>query len=65
MGSGILEVTCHFHRFTLVSNDQAERITIDSDIVFRSGDRKKAWVNSASWKSSKNASTAIHPAAGT
>lgn len=31
------EVTCHFNRITLVSNDQTERITIDSDIVFRSG----------------------------
>jgi hypothetical protein len=36
------EVTCHFHRFTLVSNDQAERITIDSDIVFSSGSKTEA-----------------------
>ena len=34
-------VTCHFNRFTLVSNDQAERITIDSDIVFRSGRKEE------------------------
>jgi hypothetical protein len=35
------EVTCHFNRFTLVSNDQAERITIDSDIVFRSSNKEE------------------------
>jgi hypothetical protein len=34
-------VTCHFSRFTLVSNDQAERITIDSNIVFRSGKQEE------------------------
>lgn len=36
------EVTCHFNRFTLVSSDQAERITIDTDIVFRSGDKEES-----------------------
>jgi hypothetical protein len=36
------EVTCHFNRFTLVSNDQTERITIDTDIVFRSGDKEES-----------------------
>jgi len=37
----LLEVTCHFNRFTLVSNNQAERITIDSDIFFRSGSEEE------------------------
>ena len=36
------DITCHFNRFTLVSNDQAERITIDSDILFRSGSKTEA-----------------------
>ena len=36
------EVTCYFNRLTLVSNDQAERITIDSDIVFRSSDKEES-----------------------
>ena len=36
------EVTCNFNRFTLVSNDQAERITVDTDIVFRSGDKEES-----------------------
>lgn len=32
-------ITCHFNRLTLVSKDQAERITIDTEITFRSGER--------------------------
>ncbi len=36
------EVTCNFNRFTLVSNDQAERITVDTDVVFRSGKKEES-----------------------
>lgn len=33
------DVSCHFNRLTLVSTERQERITIDTDIVFKSKDR--------------------------
>ncbi|MBO73720.1 MAG: hypothetical protein CMD33_00425, partial [Flavobacteriales bacterium] len=41
-GPELSQVTCHFNRFTLVSNEKSERITIDSDIVFRSGSKEES-----------------------
>ena len=41
-GPELSQATCHFNRFTLVSNEQAERITIDSDVVFRSGSKEES-----------------------
>ena len=35
----LTSVSCTFNRFTLVSNDQSERITFDMDIAYRSTDR--------------------------
>lgn len=37
----LVSLTCNFNRFTLVSTNQTERITIDTDICFRTADREE------------------------
>lgn len=38
----LANMTCHFNRFTLVSANQAERITFDTDIRFQNADSEEA-----------------------